>query len=289
MFCVPASVVFGTWSSIPRLRINSAGFRDDEEALRSPEVVVLGDSFAMGWGVTAPETFTSLLRRRTDLTILNTGVSSYGTVREKIAMSRVSLNNLKYLVVQYGPNDKDENLLFYLRNNTNRTLPQDQFDRVLRWYRESRRYYPGRSLDLLMSHQVFGRVFGPPEQSEVTFSDSWTEPDRQAQKERPPVTEAEAFVNALVHAGAPLPKSLRKIIVFSLDSYSPADQQMIDGLRAMKAAHRLDDISPEFVILRASDFITRKHYYLVDDHLRPMGHTAIADVLASRLQAKGLE
>jgi hypothetical protein len=268
------------------IRINSAGFRDDEEALESPDVAVLGDSFAMGWGVDVSDTFARVLAQRTGLKVLNTGVSSYGTVREKIGLTRVRSDHLKYLVIQYCPNDKDENLLFYLRGNTNRTLSEDQFERVLRWYHDNRSYYPGRSLDLLSSHRIFGRLLGYGAESTVLFEDSWTEADREAQAKLPPLTEAEAFVNALVHAGRPLPESLRKIIVFSVNSRSVANQDMIDDLQTMKAAHRLDDVHAEIVILRASDFITPEHYYLMDDHLKPTGHAAIANAVAAQLKAR---
>jgi hypothetical protein len=267
------------------LRINSGGFRDAEAALKSPDVVVLGDSFAMGWGVDASETFSSLLGQRTGLKVLNTGVSSYGTVREKIGLSRVALDRLKYLVIQYCPNDKDENLLFYLRGNINRTLTESQYDTVRRWYRDSRTYYPGRNVDLLLPHRLFASLFGRGNDIDVMFEDSWTAADRQLQKEKPHVTEEEAFVNALISAGQPLPASLRKIVVFSLDVYSSADQKMIDGLEAMKASHMLDQIRAEVVILRVPKYIDSSQYYLIDGHLKPGGHAVLADVLASQIQA----
>ena len=46
-------------------RINSAGARDEEASLESPQVVVIGDSHAMGWGVAQEHTFPELLENRT--------------------------------------------------------------------------------------------------------------------------------------------------------------------------------------------------------------------------------
>jgi hypothetical protein len=40
-------------------QMNSQGVRDDEASVQSPEIVVLGDSVSMGWGVEQDVTFTS--------------------------------------------------------------------------------------------------------------------------------------------------------------------------------------------------------------------------------------
>lgn len=61
--------------------VNSAGLRDDESSLDHPEIIVTGDSFAMGWGVEKEETYAQLLERKTRLRVLNAAISSYGTAR----------------------------------------------------------------------------------------------------------------------------------------------------------------------------------------------------------------
>ena len=50
------------------IRGNSAGLRDDEASLTSPDVIVLGDSYAMGWGVEQEEAFPQALEKKTGLT-----------------------------------------------------------------------------------------------------------------------------------------------------------------------------------------------------------------------------
>lgn len=93
-------------------KINSAGLRDDEESLKKPKIIVLGDSYAMGWGVNQNETFAQAVEEKTGLRTLNAGISSYGTAREFLMLQKQDLSNLKYLVIQYCPNDHGENRAF---------------------------------------------------------------------------------------------------------------------------------------------------------------------------------
>ena len=69
------------------VRFNRFGFRGPDWSL-SPDphrrrMILLGDSFAFGWGVEENETFAELLNRaRPDWQILNLGVSGFGTLQE---------------------------------------------------------------------------------------------------------------------------------------------------------------------------------------------------------------
>jgi hypothetical protein len=72
-----------------RFFANSLGLRDSEESLHKPTIIVLGDSYAMGWGVEQNQTFAKLLESQTRLKTLNCGISSYGTVREIKMLDRI--------------------------------------------------------------------------------------------------------------------------------------------------------------------------------------------------------
>jgi hypothetical protein len=69
--------------------IPDAGFRDDgldeDSAFR---IVVLGDSFAMGGGVSLQENWVELLEQETGADVVNMGVGGYGTVQERIILER---------------------------------------------------------------------------------------------------------------------------------------------------------------------------------------------------------
>jgi hypothetical protein len=63
--------------------INSLGVRGDESALDDPEIVVLGDSFSMGWGVEDKEGYPALLAASSGRRTSNLSIPSYGTARAR--------------------------------------------------------------------------------------------------------------------------------------------------------------------------------------------------------------
>jgi hypothetical protein len=101
---------------ITTLSSNSAGVRDDETALQKPEIICLGDSYTMGWGMDKPNDFPSVIAKKTGKKVLNAGITSYGTARETILMRRLNTSNLQYLIIQYCLNDVPENKT-YIKNN----------------------------------------------------------------------------------------------------------------------------------------------------------------------------
>jgi hypothetical protein len=68
--------------------INKYGFWDDDVSATAPEIICLGDSFTMGWGLNESESFPAIIERTTGKKLLNTGTPSYGTVRELSLMDR---------------------------------------------------------------------------------------------------------------------------------------------------------------------------------------------------------
>ncbi len=79
------------WAGL-EVRINSAGFRDDEweEPLRAdgpPHVVLIGDSFLFGLGVTAEETVGRRLEDVVRCRTFNLGVPGYGPVEQGLMLA----------------------------------------------------------------------------------------------------------------------------------------------------------------------------------------------------------
>src|SRR5437762_5813156 len=94
-------------------RINSKGLRDEEASLHAPDVIVIGDSHAMGWGVDQEDAIPQRIARITGLRVLNAAVSSYGTAREMMMLDRLDTSRLRVLIVQYSDNDVMENRAFH--------------------------------------------------------------------------------------------------------------------------------------------------------------------------------
>lgn len=90
--------------------------RDNKNRLNIPNnkknnIVVIGDSVTMGWGVNDDETFSSLLERKINRKVYNLGVSSYGTRRElKRLVKSGYLEKADTILIQYCDNDLSENI-----------------------------------------------------------------------------------------------------------------------------------------------------------------------------------
>jgi hypothetical protein len=247
--------------------VNSLGVRDDERSLAQPEIVVVGDSYAMGWGVQQDETFPQVLERRTGRRVLNTAVSSYATVREMLMLDRVDLRAATTLIVQYCSNDFNENEEF--ERNGNRHVPssREAWRRAGVQPRRVPKYWP---LPMVygaatwIKRGIEGRPRGGFEASAPP----------------PPNEAARLFLNALMHA----PKhdlSRLRIIVTDIDP-NPA---FITALDRLHRSPDYPDYIRNMIVVDVSARLTRDLYYVIDDHLRPIGQAAIADALIAALTA----
>lgn len=107
------------------VEVNRQGLRDSERNLRSPEVVFLGDSYTMGWGVNGQDCFVRQFEAATGKKCLNAGISSYGTAREYLLLKRLSLDSCQLLMIQYNDNDLLENFMFF--HNGERLAEEQEF------------------------------------------------------------------------------------------------------------------------------------------------------------------
>ena len=114
------------------LRTNSQGMRSDEEySIVKPHgtkrIVVLGDSFSMGYGVNLEDTSLGLLETQLESTldcevdIINLSVSGFGPAEELIVLEEVGLKFAPDLVIQFytsnDPVDDDRSGLFTLEGD----------------------------------------------------------------------------------------------------------------------------------------------------------------------------
>ena len=96
------------------VRINSRGFRGGEWTAKTEgrkRVLVLGDSYAFGWGVAEEERFSDVLARRSDgWEVINAAVSGYATVQELLLLEDLAPEVRPDLVVcVFCKNDLFEN------------------------------------------------------------------------------------------------------------------------------------------------------------------------------------
>src|SRR5206468_6609664 len=138
----PGICTFGNIEFTNTYRINHVGVRDEEAPLDAPDVIVLGDSHAMGWGVEQDQAVPQLLARKTRLKVLNAAISSYGTVREMMLIDRLDTSHLRTLVVQYTDNDLLENRAFRQNNGRLPIMSQPAYQNIVRHYASLQSYYP---------------------------------------------------------------------------------------------------------------------------------------------------
>jgi hypothetical protein len=260
----PGTFTFANVEFSTSYTVNSLGVRDDEASLAHPDIVVVGDSYAMGWGVQQDEDFPQVIERRTGRRVLNTAVSSYGTVREMLMLDRVDLSRASTLIVQYCANDYPENEEFQKNGNHHVPSSREVWRQAAIQPRRVPKYWPlpmVYSAATWIKRGIEGRKLGN-EASPIDAENA-----------------ARLFLNALMHAPKHDLTALR-IIVTDPDP-DPA------FIRALDRIHKSAEYPPyvqQLVVVDVSSRLTRDVHYVLDDHLRPSGHIAIADALIAALQ-----
>jgi hypothetical protein len=268
----PGTCTFENIEFANTFRINHAGLRDDEASLEAPQVIVLGDSHAMGWGVEQREALPQVVARSSGLKVLNAAVSSYGTVREMKMLDRLDTSRLRVLVVQYTDNDLIENRTFRQKGGHLPIMSDAQYQNIVRHYASQRSYYPGKYL-----YRLFMKVLRLEE----------PEPDQLSMEPTAPAEEAELFINALTHAGRASLDDVQ-LIVFEVNEQIRPSRPFIAALDAV----RRRDANPAFVrrliALDVAPLLTPEAFYRLDDHMNARGHDVVAGALFEIIRNRAL-
>jgi lysophospholipase L1-like esterase len=243
----PGTCTFSNTEYTTTVRINRLGLRDDEASLDGPEIAVLGDSVAMGWGVGQDEAFPQVLEHLSGRKVLNAAVASYGTAREFLMLRRVDRSRLRYLVWQYSSNDLEENEAFLQHDLTLPVQSGPDYARYVARFQRERHYHPGEYLLFSMRGAFDGlrSAVGLRRAPTVDFD-----------AER----HAAAFVQVLEHADAEI-QSLPVIVFHS---------SLEDTGRFASAVRRAIDQSPHRTALRQvlpldlSGLIQRSDFFSLD-------------------------
>jgi hypothetical protein len=244
--------------------INSLGIRDTEEALSQPEIVVAGDSFALGWGVNQEETFAKLVEKKTNLPTLNTAVPSYGTVREMLMLRQVDRSRLRCLIIQYCNDDYDENLRYYLNGNRPQIMRAETFQKLMDKHSTPQKYFPGKNILLKVKKKIAeARPLPTPaaDQTNLTDVDLFLHVLRQ---------------NADMLADLP-------IIALEMNGKNQPNSFTI-SLKQKAPGSENPPFIRQMIVLDMSEYLRDKHFYVLDDHLNRDGHIVVADVLYKTMQ-----
>ena len=245
--------------------VNSLGVRDDEASLAQPEIVVAGDSYAMGWGVEQDASFPQVIERRSGRRVLNASVASYGTVREMRLLDRVDMSRATTLVIQYCSNDFDENELF--EKHGNRHVPGSEQDWLSAMAQQQRaaRYRPLRMLydtAIWIKRGLEGRHWGGFE----PYSP-------------PPERAAALFLNALQYAPR---HDLARLRIVVTDP--EPDAGFIRALGRLHGDARYPPYIRAIRVVDVSGLMTPDVHFVLDDHLTARGHQLIADAIVAAIE-----
>jgi hypothetical protein len=264
----PGSCTFENIEFRNAYRVNSAGLRDDEASLDAPEVIVIGDSHSMGWGVEQEEALPQVLERKLGRKVLNAGVSSYGTVREALMLNRLNTSNLRMLVVQYSDNDLPENRTFRLGANQLPIMSEEQYQTIVRHYASQRRYYPGKYV-----YRLLMKVLGLEE----------PEPDQVRMEPATPAAEAQLFVNALRYGSRAALDNVQVVVVEINEQIRPA-RPFIAALDEARKRPGLPPFIRRLIALDVAPKLTADDFYRLDDHMNARGHEKVASAVADAIR-----
>ena len=131
---------------------------------KSVDVIAIGDSVTMGWGVNDNETYASALQGMLNTKVINLGVPSYNTSRELDKLINFpGSKNSNTVIIQYHINDAIENSSYIKNGPKNYSIQdyynrQDAFDNTYGWHTGGYKFYDYtiRTIESLFNNKIFG-------------------------------------------------------------------------------------------------------------------------------------
>lgn len=189
-------------------------------------------------------------------------MGSYDTVREMESL-KLENKNPEYIIIQYCSNDFNGNL-FYVKNGLNKYLE----DARLSLRKNSKEYLDTKNNGIYPI--IFGLLstlrFSP--NNKIFFSTD----SRNIKK------EAEVF-SEILNDYSYLLKG-KKIIIFESSGYGANHPEF--GLEFTKSLNNKNN-NIDFIVLDSVNFLKRKDYFYLDDHLTANGHKKIAKIISNQI------
>ncbi len=209
-------------------------------------IAVLGNSFAMGWGVNDDETFSYLLEKKIKRPVYNLGVAGYGTIRSLIRFQESNLQDkVDTIIILYSYTDYGENVGY---KSTTSDVAKEKFNLIKE-----------------------GAEFSIWKKLRKSFRYSITIPkDILLQKKNSKTFDHhnEVFIKILKKFSFLKDK---RIIVFYVNGYQQEFRNFPTG--KSKILNNL-----EYIDLNIEK--NAENFYLIDGHLNPLGHMKVSKKLS---------
>jgi lysophospholipase L1-like esterase len=272
----PGRCSFGGLEFQTTLENNRLGVRDDEASLDAPEVIVLGDSYAMGWGVEQDESYASQLETQGGFRVLNAGIGSYGTARQIRLLERIDLRRARTVLIQYCANDFAENREWTSSGGALPSRDLAWFDDVVEQQRASRSYWPLKYTRVVWHRLLLPRV------RRTFYALGWPGP-RLNQSERGLGRRAEAEMAARILAASPHLADL-DVIVFELNFYEGhPGPSFLESLQELATSEEYRDALSRVRVVDVMSQLEPELYFRLDTHLNAAGHERVAELLLPML------
>jgi hypothetical protein len=255
-------------------KVNSFGLRDDEKSLQNPKIIALGDSQTMGWGVEQDQSFTQQLETKIGTSVLNTGISSYGTAREYLIFKQIQRDSCKVLVIQYSENDFFENVKFLdLKADSFEETEFDDYQSSVNLNKLYKSYYPFKNIIFLMRYGIqnfdLKAIFNNQSNTEnYAVNDDYG------------ANHAKNLFDVILKIQKIYDGS---IIVLNMPS-DPSDGRLSRAFEVEKNKRKLNKV----FVIDTSHFLEQKDLYLIDGHLKVTGHQKIANTITEIIKKNQL-
>ena len=243
--------------------INSAGLRDDEASLDNPSVVIFGDSYTMGWGVSQDKMYPQQLETLSRLKILNAGISSFGTAREMKLLDKLGYGYVNTVIIQYHSNDYEENMESIQHDYVLPISPKKTYDSLKQNIAERVRYYPFKYLKGIAKSALY-TLRSPDEDASV--NDKF---------------EAQAFLDILAHSN--IDKIASRILVFKID-HNVNNDGFVNALDVLAKDEKYAGLNLSTIRLKGT--FDKSDYFILDAHLNAQGHVKLAAKLNEYLKVR---
>jgi hypothetical protein len=237
-------------------RVNRLGLRDSETALEAPEIIVVGDSVPMGWGVNQNETYAKLVEKESGFKTLNAAISSFSTVQAMRILDRIDSSKLKYLIIYYECCKAQVNRSF--DEGTFQSMDPPSYEKTVSDYLRKKKYYPGKFVRAALKNLAERRRAKP----DNPFSKSYSK-------------DAQSLLNVILHAGQ---TDLTRVKIIIL-----CEKEMTEPLKREIRLGKYPDFLKNTEVVKQPE-IQGPCAYLLDDHPTALWHRQAANMILPLLK-----
>lgn len=253
-----------------KITSNKMGLRDDDASLVAPEIIALGDSYTLGWGVEQNESYPAKLESITGKKVLNAGMSSFGTAREMRILSMLDTSNLKYITIQYCGNDNEENESYFKNNSQLKISSQQSYDSLVTKFKWGKVYFPGKYFLTTIRYFATETIKGllrKNKPADPTYAEK----------------SAKMFLDVL--KTSPVNFGKTKVLVIDMNEYENTNPDFIGSVNKLLSDSAYSThFNNNLQTIDISRFLDKKDFYLLDGHLKPGAHEKVAQALSKQIQ-----